>query len=295
MSQKGMVDESTGAFTPTGDWTANGHFDKATPEDLSAQGFDFDKAENNDEVTPTKDTMNNIPAVKFIYKDKRSAGTPSDHGPEDIQKSVTRTINFVDGKTGQPMSNMQAEIQHVDFERSSTKDEATGKWTYGDWHLAGSNAQSGSFSDYEPKAVDGYEQPAAVAAEGNVKANTANSSVTVTYQHKSSAGTPSDHGPEDVQKSVTRTINFVDGTTGQPMPNMQPEVQQVNFERSATKDDATGNWTYGDWHVAGSDATSGSFAGYEPKTVDGYEQPEGVAAEANVTAQTANASETVTY
>ena len=172
--------------------------------------------------------------------------------------------------------------QTVTFTRTATVDEVNGKVTYGDWSENGKH----QFNEVTVPSYAGYEAKVtgSTAAE-TVTPDSGDQTVTITYDHKTvevtpdSPKTPSDSLPDnpgkkytsgvsqsDLNKTVTRTINVTDPTTGKTTTSHQT----VTFTRTATVDEVNGNVTsYGNWSENGKhqfgEVTVPSYAGYEAK------------------------------
>ncbi|MFC0265757.1 mucin-binding protein [Alloscardovia macacae] len=191
-------------------------------------------------------------------------------GTEDVpdSKTVTRTIHYVDATSGETVA--PDEVQAVTLTRTNVKNLVTGVVTEGTWSSAKFEAvQSPSVTKYD--APDKPSVPEADATEDKTE--------TVSYpQHV-----------EDVpeSKTVTRTIHYVDATSGETVA--PDKVQTVTLTRTnkhnlVTDKVAEGAWSTGKWEAV----TSPEVKNYGTPDTASF-------AEMNVTAETANAEETVHY
>ncbi len=98
---------------------------------------------------------------------------------------------------------------------------------------------------------------------------------------------PSNPDDQDMFKTVTRTINVENPVTG----NTDTHTQQVNFSRSKTIDEVTNEvLSYGAWTPA-----EGQWAEFDAPEFSGYTPSQAVVAAETVTADTADATVTITY
>ncbi|MDF7637829.1 mucus-binding protein, partial [Leuconostocaceae bacterium ESL0958] len=92
-----------------------------------------------------------------------------------------------------------------------------------------------------------------------------------------------------LEKTITRTIDYVDGNGKQVAPS---KTETVTYDRTATVDEVTGKVTYSDWTPKGGQTT---FAGTPSPIIPGY-----YADQAQVPGKTVNPTDqdetvTVTY
>ncbi|MEJ6400317.1 mucin-binding protein [Nicoliella lavandulae] len=102
--------------------------------------------------------------------------------------------------------------------------------------------------------------------------NNGNNDYTYKFTHvikqysASDTNLPSNINPSDLQMTVSRTINFVDGSTNQPLT--KPSVQTFTYNRVASYDLAANTVTYSDWKVANNG--NPQFAAVTAPVIDGY-------------------------
>ncbi|MBS9334823.1 hypothetical protein LQZ24_02060 [Fructobacillus sp. M1-13] len=117
--------------------------------------------------------------------------------------------------------------------------------------------------------------------------------VVVTYKHSTRPVQPEDHA--QTQKTVTRTINFVN-QKGQLMGTMN---QKVTFQRKALAYDLYDHQVlYSDWEKGSADSHWASFNAPSQFSFDGnqYDQPSPAnLAEVSVTADSQDQTDTITY
>ena len=97
---------------------------------------------------------------------------------ESLTASPTRTIVVTD-----PSGKTTKVTQTVNFTRTATFDEVTGKVTYSDWKLQNSNASNhaAQWDSYTPHVITHYVPSVAEVPAKVVNAHTANSQVEITY------------------------------------------------------------------------------------------------------------------
>ncbi|MBS6637166.1 MAG: YSIRK-type signal peptide-containing protein [Lactobacillus gasseri] len=97
---------------------------------------------------------------------------------ESLTASPTRTIVVTD-----PSGKTTEVTQTVNFTRTATFDEVTGKVTYSDWKLQNSNASNhaAQWDSYTPHVITHYVPSVAEVPAKVVNAHTANSQVEITY------------------------------------------------------------------------------------------------------------------
>ncbi|WP_225047121.1 mucin-binding protein [Lacticaseibacillus kribbianus] len=212
---------------------------------------------------------------------------------EDLHKTVTRTITYVDlaGKTvADPV------IQPVAFTRTAEVNLNAGV-TYGDWV-----SEDPTWEAVESPSVKGLVTFTTVVAAQTIVGTTAGATVVVTYHpttftvtpdqpkmpgDKVSPGSTDDNREyptgvdrQDLNRTVTRTIRFL-ARGGQALAT--PVVQRVTFSRTATVTFAADGGvtvTYSEWQP-----TSAEFAAYNAPAIKGYtaRQPQVPAATVTVT------------
>ena len=224
-------------------------------------------------VTPSDETgrinSNTVNDVYFVYEQITY------HTEADTPKTVTRTIEYYDSVTGEPIpTNLESTVtQTATLKRNKIYDDQNNFIGYGTISADGSSytiddswkadAQTWTQQDSADLSDYGYTAPdrASVAAV-TVDGNTANVTEKVYYGHQTTPVTPTNPGtpgkpinpkgdvnyPNDVAKddltdTVTRTINYIDAK-GNPVkggPNGEETITQtVTFERTAIVDKVTG-------------------------------------------------------
>ena len=134
------------------------------------------------------------------------------------------------------------------------------------------------------KLADGQTLPTETPVLG-----VTNPVIKIYLDHKTEDVTNDPSEDKNVNKTVTRTIDYVDPTTGE---TKQYEVQSVQFHRTATKDLVTGDVSYGAWSPVGTP----KFDAVTAPTIDGYTASNADAAPAmDVTAETGDSTVTFVY
>ena len=212
---------------------------------------------------------NNVNDVYFVYEQVTY------HTEADTPKTVTRTIEYYDSVTGEPIpSSLESTVtQTATLKRNKIYDDQNNFIGYGTISADGSSytiddswkadAQTWTQQDSADLSDYGYTAPdRAFVAAVTVNGNTANVTVKIYYGHQTTLVTPTNPGtpgkpinpkgdvnyPDGVAKNdltdtVTRTINYVDAK-GNPVkggPNGEETITQtVTFERTAIVDKVTG-------------------------------------------------------
>ncbi len=224
-------------------------------------------------VTPSDETgrisSNTVNDVYFVYEQVTY------HTEADTPKTVTRTIEYYDSVTGEPIpSNLESTVtQTATLTRNKIYDDQGNFIGYGTVSADGSSytiddswkvdAQTWTQQDSADLSDYGYTAPdrASVAAV-TVDGNTTNATEKVYYGHQTTPVTPTNPATpgkpinpkgdvtypdgvakDDLTDTVTRTINYVDAK-GNPVkggPNGEETITQtVTFERTAIVDKVTG-------------------------------------------------------
>ncbi len=299
--------------------------------------------------TPS-DTLPNNPSKPY----------PSGVAKDDLNKTITRTINVVDPHT----QKMTTTTQIVHLTRTADIDEVTGDVKYSDW-------TTGEWAIFQVPTIAGYTPSASQVTKVAVTDQTKDTTVTIKYtantqsttvnyvdgdgtvvhttkltgttdqtipvpnevpagwqlvdnetipteltftpngyptitvkvEHRhvtvtpNNPKTPSDTLPnnptkpypsgvakDDLNKTITRTINVVDPHT----QKVATTTQTVHLTRTADVDEVTGDVEYGAW-------TTGNWAAFTTPTVAGYTPSTPQVAATKVTAQTPDATVTITY
>ena len=133
------------------------------------------KASGNADITvklkhgTTTVTPDNPRTTADKLPDNPSKNYPNGVDENDLNKTVTRTINMTDSQ-----DKVTTEIQTVHLTRSATVDEVTGKVTYGDW-------TTGSFDSYDVPVIEGYTATQSKVDTATVTSDTQNSEVNISY------------------------------------------------------------------------------------------------------------------
>ncbi|MBS9338606.1 hypothetical protein G6R29_03025 [Fructobacillus sp. M2-14] len=234
-----------------------------------------------------------------------SKGIPQGLQKSDFYKTYTRTIHFKDADNPNGADVATAITQSINLVRWATYDETAHKVdNWGVYALEENGNPVGGTSAFDEVAVPDLsskklinpsmqkvEKQAVVTKD--VQFNDPGETVNVTYQHQTRPVTPADNA--DTKRTVTRTINFVDGDkNNSPLGSV---TQSVQFERDATDFDAyTNQIVYGSWKTT-SDAKDWPAFTAPDKTADGFKKdPENAQVpEQSVTADSKNETITVVY
>ncbi|MDC2840310.1 YSIRK-type signal peptide-containing protein, partial [Limosilactobacillus mucosae] len=245
-AQANFYDETTGKQIAGTHESQNGKtgemisFDKDPNEvikELKAKGYVFDKDNANNNVFTTGTTYDNDSTAHQYFNyyfthattivtpdnpktpvdvlpDNPGKNYPSGVAKDDLNKTVTRTINIKtpDGKT-------QMITQKAEFTRSATVDEVTGEVTYGSWS---NNVVLGSA---DVPNIPGYT-PSTSVPEITVTPNDQDMTINVTYQadqqfahtvyldaDENNAHVPSTPGGSLPDKTVIQNVE-IKGVTG---------------------------------------------------------------------------------
>lgn len=239
------------------------------------------------------------------------------HAGKTDTKEVTRTINYLDGKTGEKIpANLIAGNpvkQTANMHRTEIVDQDGNVKGYGTISQDGKSytINNNWIIDGNWDAVtspdltgNGYKAPrfengssAATVNAVTVNADTKDTSVNVYYDHNLipvGPDTPDKHGvnPDEVEKNVKETVHYVGAGEKTPADN----VQNSKWTRTLTYDEVTKQLVPGgqydtDWKIA--DGQPSTYSQVDTPVIEGY-----YADQANVpaTAVTQNDIEkTVTY
>ncbi|MEJ6400318.1 mucin-binding protein [Nicoliella lavandulae] len=118
----------------------------------------------------------------------------------------------------------------------------------------------------------------AASSLSNLKFGSSDTTYSLALVHKTQSFTANDNSTQsgvtkdDLQKTFTRTINFVDASNQSAVAD--PVVQTVTYDRTGTYDEITNSVTYSEWSAAGStEFASGSapaVSGYSGATPSSY-------------------------
>ncbi|MFR0596396.1 mucin-binding protein [Limosilactobacillus mucosae] len=228
-------------------------------------GFTYNTTPSDATGTISSNTVND---VYFVYEQVT-------YHTEAESKDVTRTIEYYDSVTGEPIpSNLESTVtQKATLKRNKIYDDQNNFIGYGTVSADGSSytiddswkvdAQTWTQQDSADLSDYGYTAPdrASVAAV-TVDGDTTNVTEKVYYGHQTVPVTPENPGnpgkpinpkgdvnypdgvaKDDLTDTVTRTINYIDAK-GNPVkggPNGEETITQtVTFERTAIIDKVTG-------------------------------------------------------
>ncbi|WP_076460452.1 Rib/alpha-like domain-containing protein [Limosilactobacillus caccae] len=293
------VDAVTGETISFGNWTLQ----SGSPADWPQ--YDIPQIDNYvSEIAGVKTTQ--IPAQEGItadtenvtyvvnYTDVIKTITPGTTNPTenpDMFANPTRTIHVTN-----PDGTTKDIKQTVNFVRTKTIDAATNQViSYGKWQLAdGSDA---NWAEYDVPQLANYEsevdgvKATSVAANNAVNAETADTTVNVTYVDGVKTINPGDKdATDDMAKTVSRTIIVVNPLTGKS----DSTVQSVSFVRSKTVDAVTNETlSYGAWELAKGSADS--WAEFTAPEFAGYVASQAKVDAQAVTADTKDATVTINY
>ncbi len=258
-------------------------------------------------VTVNPDSSNITDSITYV----KQAATPVPYDPsnKDMNKSVTRTINYEVPAGHEAIAPV---TQTVDYTRdvngvAGYQDPVTGEITWNPWHVKSGKAEFASASVEQIKGYDSYvdgtkatEVPAAAVTEKDGEPqNGAN--VTVSYQKQADTPVPYKPGQEgvndDMNQYVTRTI-----VVHEPDQDPVSHDQTVHFTREDAQgnagytDPVTGKITWNAWHVAGDlNQANGTWAEFNAPTVKGYTPSQAKVAAEEVTAETKNVTVDINY
>ncbi|HJD08364.1 MAG TPA: MucBP domain-containing protein [Candidatus Ligilactobacillus faecavium] len=192
------IDDTTGKVlnkqTLTGAYGSKANYDiQSQIKNFENHGYQLvsDDYPANGEVFNNPGHVNKY-VVHLKHKVTNDSTTSNPDNVADLTKTVSETITYTytDGKTA-----AQSVTNKVTFTRTATKDQVTGKVTYGAWTPAGND----DFPAVDSPVITGYTPSVAqVGAVNNVAANASNIVKNVVY-------TPNEE---------KATVTFVDATTG---------------------------------------------------------------------------------
>ena len=192
------IDDTTGKVlnkqTLTGAYGSKANYDiQGQIKNFENHGYQLvsDDYPANGEVFNNPGHVNKY-VVHLKHKVTSDSTTSNPDNVADLTKTVSETITYTyaNGKTA-----AQSVTNKVTFTRTATKDQVTGKVTYGAWTPTGND----DFPAVDSPAITGYTPSVAqVGAVNNVAANASNIVKNVVY-------TPNEE---------KATVTFVDATTG---------------------------------------------------------------------------------
>ncbi|QHF55146.1 mucin-binding protein [Streptococcus sp. DAT741] len=186
-------------------------------------------------------------------------------------KTVSRTIKYVDrdGKEIAPSTT-----QTVNFTRTVSTNDVTGEKTYGSW-----KTEKTVWEAVNTPVLENYTTTQTEIAEKTVSPDSTDSVETVTYLPTSSQTTEN--------KTVSRTIKYVDRDGKEIAPST---TQTVNFTRTVSTNDVTGEKTYGDWETEKT-----VWEAVNTPVLENYTTTQTEIAEKTVSPDSTDSVETVTY
>lgn len=213
--------------------TVNGLIGKTSPVQLIIPA-NYELAPGETLPTETGVLKETNPLIKIYLVAKHEAITD----PAQLNKTVKRTVNYVDPATKQ---TKQVTVQNVKFTRTGDKNLVTGKVTFTDWTPA-----NNKFAKVTAPSIKGYKVVNPNAAdEMTVTPASSDTIVTFTYNKLDPIGVKPDND-HPATKNVTRIIKF-DGIKRDSI------TQQVSFSRLdkdgfiGYKDPVTDVITYNKW------------------------------------------------
>ena len=222
-------------------------------KELEKQGYVFDKDNANNNVFATGTTYDKNSEVHQYFKyyfthattivtpdnpktpadvlpDNPGKNYPSGVAKDDLNKTVTRTINITtpDGKT-------QTVTQKAEFTRSATVDEVTSEVTYGPW------SKNVVLESVDVPNIPGYE-PSASVPEITVTPNDQDMTINITYKKLDSGkaadqGGNASNGGQATNGGSTTGQSAQNGQSGQTQNNagaqQLPQTGNANNEKGA--------------------------------------------------------------
>ena len=236
-------------------------------KELEKQGYVFDKDNANNNVfadgttydknsevhqyfkyyfthATTTVTPDNPKTPADVLPDNPGKNYPSGVAKDDLNKTVTRTINITtpDGKT-------QTITQKAEFTRSATVDEVTGEVTYGPW------SNNVVLESVDVPNIPGYV-PSASVPEITVTPNDQDMTINITYK-KLDSGKAADQGGN--------ASNGGQSTTGQAAQNGQAGQTQTNAGAQQLPQTGNANNEKGALGLAGAMFAAGLGLGFGSK------------------------------
>ena len=257
-----FYDETTGKEISNTREIVNGKTDEAISftkdpnevvKELEKQGYVFDKDNANNNVFVAGTTYDKNSEVHQYFKyyfthattivtpdnpktpadvlpDNPGKNYPSGVAKDDLNKTVTRTINITtpDGKT-------QTITQKAEFTRSATVDEVTGEVTYGPW------SKNVVLESVDVPNIPGYV-PSASVPEITVTPNDQDMTINITYKKLDSGkatdqGGNASNGGQATNGGSTTGQSAQNGQSGQTQTNagaqQLPQTGNANNEKGA--------------------------------------------------------------
>ena len=241
-------------------------------KELEKQGYVFDKDNANNNVfvagttydknsevhqyfkyyfthATTTVTPDNPKTPADVLPDNPGKNYPSGVAKDDLNKTVTRTINITtpDGKT-------QTITQKAEFTRSATVDEVTGEVTYGPW------SKNVVLESVDVPNIPGYV-PSASVPEITVTPNDQDMTINITYK-KLDSGKAADQGGNASNGGQATNGG---STTGQAAQNGQSGQTQNNAGAQQLPQTGNANNEKGALGLAGAMFAAGLGLGFGSK------------------------------
>ena len=241
-------------------------------KELEKQGYVFDKDNANNNVfvagtiydknsevhqyfkyyfthATTTVTPDNPKTPADVLPDNPGKNYPSGVAKDDLNKTVTRTINITtpDGKT-------QTITQKAEFTRSATVDEVTGEVTYGPW------SKNVVLESVDVPNIHGYV-PSASVPEITVTPNDQDMTINITY-NKLDSGKAADQGGNASNGGQATNGG---STTGQAAQNGQSGQTQNNAGAQQLPQTGNANNEKGALGLAGAMFAAGLGLGFGSK------------------------------
>ena len=276
-----FYDETTGKEISNTREIVNGKTDEAISftkdpnevvKELEKQGYVFDKDNANNNVFVAGTTYDKNSEVHQYFKyyfthattivtpdnpktpadvlpDNPGKNYPSGVAKDDLNKTVTRTINITtpDGKT-------QTITQKAEFTRSATVDEVTGEVTYGPW------SKNVVLESVDVPNIPGYV-PSASVPEITVTPNDQDMTINITYK-KLDSGKATDQGGNASNGGQATNGG---STTGQAAQNGQSGQTQNNAGAQQLPQTGNANNEKGALGLAGAMFAAGLGLGFGSK------------------------------
>ena len=276
-----FYDETTGKEISNTREIVNGKTDEAISftkdpnevvKELEKQGYVFDKDNANNNVFVAGTTYDKNSEVHQYFKyyfthattivtpdnpktpadvlpDNPGKNYPSGVAKDDLNKTVTRTINITtpDGKT-------QTITQKAEFTRSATVDEVTGEVTYGPW------SKNVVLESVDVPNIPGYV-PSASVPEITVTPNDQDMTINITYK-KLDSGKATDQGGNASNGGQATNGG---STTGQSAQNGQSSQTQNNAGAQQLPQTGNANNEKGALGLAGAMFAAGLGLGFGSK------------------------------
>ncbi|MBS9335852.1 mucin-binding protein [Fructobacillus papyrifericola] len=225
-------------YTVTSNGWTSGTFEAVPSPDLSAKGYKAADQATVDASTVTNGDSDQTIVVKYAHDTAvRTADDPGSLPVSDLQKTVTRTIRYVDA-TGKQLA--EPTVQTVTLKREATEDLVTKQvLSYGDWTVASGDwsavpvPETLASGDYTTPKVNG-EAVSTVTAD-SVTADSSDQTVTVVYQEKDAAEKNNAGQKNDQNQSGSgdRNVNGGQSSTG-TNASAQDKQSRTNDSVSAT-------------------------------------------------------------